>query len=247
MAEQSKTAIILVGDGMKSGHGSGFLYALATEIGITAPDIMVASSGDAANMAYFVAGQWEENRRMVLNLLSTPKFISFWRFWKIMDIDYLVDVVYKHQAPIDVEKVAASTIRWRIPIRDIDTGELRYVGAGNHLDLFEVLRAAKAIPFLYWRKVRIEDHRYVDGQYGTKLDEHIAQARSLGAQRIVIVNHWQSTSTFSDPNIIFVSPSSPLPCGIATRDNKKLRATFDRGVADARALKDELSALFAKV
>jgi len=34
MTERGKTAIILVGGGMKSPHGGGFLYALATELGI---------------------------------------------------------------------------------------------------------------------------------------------------------------------------------------------------------------------
>ena len=34
MNAENKTAIIMVGGGMKSPHGGGFLYALATELGI---------------------------------------------------------------------------------------------------------------------------------------------------------------------------------------------------------------------
>lgn len=82
---------------MRSAHGGGFLCALAQELGIATPDILVASSGDAGNILYFSAGQYESIKRIWEKLLSTPKFISPWRFWRVMDIDYLIDTVFKER------------------------------------------------------------------------------------------------------------------------------------------------------
>ncbi|HEY4487255.1 MAG TPA: hypothetical protein VI483_00650 [Candidatus Paceibacterota bacterium] len=189
MNAENKTAIIMVGGGMKSPHGGGFLYAMATELGIPSPDIMIASSGDAGSILYFCTGEYESMRRVWTEWVSTPQFISVWRFWRIMDVDYLVDTVFKQQEPLNIKKLAATTIQWQIPITDVDSGETRYIGAKNNVDPFETLRATKAIPILFGKKIAIGKHRYIDGEFGPTLDDHVRHAFALGAQRIVIVNH----------------------------------------------------------
>ena len=237
-----KTAIILVGGGMRCAHGSGFLYALATKLHTRAPDIMIGASGDAGNVAYFCAGQSEENRHIWRDLLSTSKFISFWRFSRIMDIDYLIDTVFKQQAPLNTTDLIGSTIQWRIPVTDAETQAVRYVGVEDKLNIFETLRASKAIPFLYRKKVRLGDRFYIDGAYKSTAEQHIAHARSLGAERIVIVQHHASHFHTSDPNIFTINQTH-LPCGVATRNQTRLRATFDLGVEDALAHREELRTL----
>lgn len=261
---------------MKSAHGAGFLYALATQLNIQDPDIMVGSSGDAGNVLYFCAGQYEVAKRTWTELLATRRFIDFWRFWKIMDVDYLIDTVFKHEAPLDVVALAKSTIRWAIPVTDFDTGKVLYAGPSNAFDPFEILRAAKALPVLFGKKIALAHGRYIDGEVGPILQDHVDHAVSLGARNILIINHARSWTrenaipmrlyaritpdgmrdaiirdistdvrSYKAPgaHVIFVSPSN-LPCGIATRDKGKLTATFERGVADAVALEDELRELF---
>ena len=276
MSDRGKTAIILSGGGMRSTHGGGFLYALATELGITQPDIMIGSSGDAGNVLYFSAGQYEGMRRIWRDFVATPKFVSLLRFWRIMDVDYLVDTIFKKQEPLDVEKVFASPIRWLIPISDFETGESRYVDASDKLDPFEVMRASKAIPIYFGKIIPLAGRRYIDGELGPRLDDHVGKALKEGATRLVVINHttpWTnrnsfiirlyamlmshglhdaiirdiSTSAFHVEHprakIIFIAPKG-LPVGTASHNREKLRATFDRGVEDARALKGELRTLF---
>ncbi len=137
---------------MRSAHGGGFLYALGAKLGITAPDIMVGSSGDAANIAYFSTGQYENIKRIWENELSTHRFISPLRFWRLMDIGYLVDTVFRQREPLDVPKLRSSAIRWFVPITDFETGLTRYVSAEDNMDVFEMLRASAAIPILFGKK-----------------------------------------------------------------------------------------------
>jgi hypothetical protein len=186
---REKTAVILTGSAMRSAHGAGFLYALATELGITQPDIMIGSSGNAGNVLYYCAGEYEQMKRIWTEILWTPKFISLWRFWRMMNVDYLIDTVFKRLEPLDTEKLKATPIQWHIPVSDFDTGKTRYVSANDNVDPFELLRAAKAIPILFGKKVSLAYGRYIDGELGPILQDHVEHALSLGAKNIVIVNH----------------------------------------------------------
>lgn len=261
---------------MKSAHGAGFLHTLATKFGITTPDIMIGSSGDAGNLAYFSSGQYEGMKRVWTQLLSTPKYISFLRPWRVVDVDYLIDTVFKKQEVLDVEKIQNSTIHWFIPMSDFDTGYTQYVNAKDKLDLFEVLRATMAIPLAFGRKIPISGKRYIDGEFGPTLQDHVTHALHHGAKRILLLNHtspWNfisrsvfkgyathipqgmhdalirdiSTNVFQmtapGATVIAVAPQN-LPAWNLTRDQKRLQATFDQGVADALSIEKELRELF---
>lgn len=197
MADKELTAIICSGGGMKGAHGAGFLYALATELGITAPSIMVGSSGDAGNVLYFSAEQYEGMKHIWTELLSTSKFISFLRFWRVMDINYLIDTVFKKQEPLNTDALKNSPIRWFVPMSDYDTGRTRYVSAEDALDPFEVLRASAAIPIVFGEKIPIDGNRYTDGELGPTLQDHVTQVLRQGVKRILIINHtspWHALS-----------------------------------------------------
>ncbi len=182
---------------MRSAHGAEFLYALATQLGITTPDVMVASSGDAGNVLYFSAGQCEGMKRIWTELLSTPRFISPLRFWRVMDINYLVDEVFREQERLDINALNSSVIHWFVSMEDFDTGRTRYVSSQDALDPFEVLRATTALPIFFGAKVPIAGKRYMDGELGPILQDHVTQALRQGVKRILVVNHtspWTAVS-----------------------------------------------------
>lgn len=197
MLEKDLTAIVCSGGGMRSPHGGGFLYALATQLGITAPDIMIGSSGGAGNVFYFSAGQYEGIKRIWTQLLSTPRFISPLRFWRMMDINYFIDTVCKNQEPLDIPKLSSSAINWFVPIEEYDTGRTHYVSAKDALDPFEVLRATTALPVFFGGKIQIAGNRYIDGELGAILQDHVTQALRQGAKRILVLTDkepWDSVS-----------------------------------------------------
>ena len=194
-----------------------------------------------------------------------------------MDIDYLVDTVCKSKEPLNIPKLNSSPIRWFVPIEEYDTGRTRYVSAADALDPFEVLRATTALPIFFGAKVPIAGKRYMDGELGPILQDHVTQALRQGVRRILVVNHtspWTavsrailkgyaahmpqgmhdaiirdiSTNVFAmkapGAHVIAVAPQN-LPAGLLTRDQKKLRKTFDQGVQDALSIEKELRTLFS--
>lgn len=210
--QKELTAIVCSGGGMRSAHGAGFLYAMATKLGITSPDIMTGSSGDAGNVLYFSSGQYKEMKHVWTELLSTPKFISPLRFWKMMDINYFIDDILKKQEPLDIDALRESPIRWSIPISEFDTGCLRYVSASDSLDPFEILRAATAVPITFGKKILLTGKRYIDGEIGSLLQDHISHVTQQGAKRILVLNHTQQWNNIS--RAIFRGYAGQIPQGM---------------------------------
>ena len=177
---------------MRSAHGGGFLYALGTKLGITNVDIVIGSSGDAGSVLYYTTRepeQYEMVKKIWTELLSTPKFISFIRPWKVMDIDYLVDTVFKKLAPLNIESIEKSPIEYYIPITNALTGKTKYVNRKDKVDIFEVLRATKAIPVFFGKKVELPWGEFVDGEMGPTLEDHVLFAAQAGATNILVIDN----------------------------------------------------------
>jgi predicted patatin/cPLA2 family phospholipase len=153
---------------------------------------------DAGNVLYFAARQWESTKRIWTELLATPRFISRWRLWRIMNVDYLIDEVFKQQERLNLAALKLSPIDWYVPLSDFETGKTFYASARDNFDPFEILRAAKAVPFLFGKRVPLARRRYIDGELGPILQDHLDHVLQLGARNIVIVNHtaaWTRTNS----------------------------------------------------
>lgn len=182
---------------MRSAHGAGFLFGL-TQLGLTSPDIMIGTSGNSANMLYYIAGQYESAQHVwCTGALCTRKFISFWRPWRILNVDYLIDYVLKKNEPLDVPAVFKSSIEWFIPATDILTGTPRYFNKRDNLDIYEVLRAAKAIPIFYGKHHLLSGRAYMDGEFGPTIADHVHYAMQQGATRILLINDNSPTTKIS--------------------------------------------------
>ncbi len=223
-----KTAIVMAGGGMRSAHGAGFLYALATQVRADLPDIVVGSSGNAGNVLYFAAGQYDAIRRIWLELLSTRKFISFWRFWRIMDVDYVVDTVLKRQEPLDIVALAASPVEYFIPITNAQTGQVRYISKKDRVDPFEALRITKALPLFFGKQFKLFGDTYMDGELGQTVHDHVDCAVRQGARRILVINdvHWTQAGRLA---LEIYARMMPLGLGEAIRRDASASTTCVSG------------------
>ena len=158
-----RNVLVVQGGGMRGVYSMGALAALE-ESGLSeAFNVIVGSSAGAINGAYLLAGQAKEAVRVYVDLLSNRNFINPWRFWKIVDIDYLVDDVLKRLLPLNVEAVKASRTTLEIILADADTAEPVIISNRSDVDFYELIRATAALPALYNRKVLIDGRYYVDG------------------------------------------------------------------------------------
>ncbi len=230
-----KIAIVCSGGGMRCAYSAGALIALAEEFDLTKPDILIATSGSAGSSLYYLTGQYDDIKTIWTELLSTRKFISFFRFWRIMDIDYLIDEVFKKQCPLQVELLPQVNTNFYIPITDTVTKKARYISKEDKVDIFEALRATKAIPLLFGKSVSIDNNNYIDGVVGVSFEDTVKKAKELGATTIIAIDNSKHPKTpamvESGTEIIYIS-NSVMPANRLTRSSEKLRETLLLGYRD---------------
>lgn len=156
--------LVVQGGGMRGVYSMGALTALE-EAGLRESfDIVVGSSSGAINAAYFLSGQAAEAVDLYTRHLNNRKFINSLRLRKIVDIDFLVDVVLKQRRPLGLEILRTSPSLLEVVVVNAETGQPEVVTSRDDgYDFYEVIRATAALPGLYNRKVRLGNGRYVDG------------------------------------------------------------------------------------
>lgn len=182
---ENKIAIVTNGGGMKCSYSAGALCALADIYNLRNPDILIGSSGSTGSLTYYLANQYDSIKNIWTNLLTSQKFISLKRINKIMDVDYLVDTVFKQQEPLNIEKIRKSNSRLFISATEYKTGNPKFFT--NNDDIFEALRASKAIPVITAKKVVIDDTSYIDGSISTSFNINIEKAIKEGAKNIIVI------------------------------------------------------------
>lgn len=217
-------AIIATGGGMHCAYSAGALVALGKKLGLTDPDIAVASSGGCGNIFYYLANQYDDIQKAWLQYLPSPNFVRYFPVPRIR-VDYLVDEVFKKLLPLHVDQVVKSDTRWFIPITDSETGETRFVSNDTFFDPHEMLRAAMAVPILYSKWVPLGLRKYLDGDFGTGVVNLVEEAAKQGAKKIILISSHVPPSRFTK-NLYY---------GYAHLERAPLRktiiATADRGDA----------------
>ena len=192
-----KLAIVTSGGGMACAFSAGVIGALVEVHKITNPDIAIASSGSSGNIAYYLAGQYSLGQRVWTELLSSESnFINTKRFFKgnIMDLDYLIDYIFKIVEPLDVNALKSQRTHFSIVVTDYETGEAVYFDNKSEVDIFQVLKASKAAPVVYNNPVIINNRRYIDGDISSSLEERIDKALNEGAEKVLAIDNSQPLS-----------------------------------------------------
>ena len=184
-----KTCIVAEGGGLRASYVVGVVKALIENFHITSVDIAVATSGSAGTLAYYVTRQFDSITNAWTNLLSTWKFLSLRNLLlgkPLLNIDYLVDVVFKQQDRLDIEALRAQPTKLFIPVTNYRTGEAKYFSNHDDVDFFEVLRATKAAELSYGRPVKIGEQEYIDGALTVPIG--ITKAIDAGATDIIVIS-----------------------------------------------------------
>lgn len=185
--KEEKVAIVTSGGGMKCAYAAGALGALTKRLGITEPDIFIAASGSVGAMFYYLAKQYGHIEKIWLRYLPSPLVVR--RFPPGLRIDYIIDTIMRLELPLDERAFAKTKTRWFVPVTDLNTGRAEYITNGTWFDLYEVMRAAKAIPFLYGGAVRLGGHSFIDGDLNMNMTELIRKARKEGATKILVITN----------------------------------------------------------
>ena len=156
---------------MRAGFVAGALMALMDR-GINCFDRAVAVSASVPTLAYFASGQRLEMESVWREELNTPKLVCYRnipaaslvlsRKRPILDIDYLVYEVFKKKYPIHAQDLCHCRTACRFAVTRTGDGELVLLRPEKG-DMYEIFRAALAIPGAYPTAVRVGEYEYVDG------------------------------------------------------------------------------------
>lgn len=191
---RSKLAIVCTGGGTRCAFAGGFLVGLGREFSLE-PSIIVAASGSAGNACYFASKQFVEIERIWKKHLATKKFFTFFRVWKMMDIDYLVDVVFKKAEPLDMARLKASKTLIRVPLLNMQTKHIDYIDPKEN-NTFDLLRASKAMPLIYGRRIHVDGNIFMDGALVASIEQMINEAELLGATHIIVIENRVRSKVF---------------------------------------------------
>lgn len=246
---ENKFSVVMSGGGMKCCWSAGFLLGLAAE-GLV-PTSIIAKSGSAGTAAYLSSGQVGSVRKIWVDYLSGNRFINFWRFGKIIDIDYLVDDVCGKEEKIDFVKLRESNIKIIIPAYNATLRKTEYFS--NH-DLSPlVFKATNAVPMIYGSKVMMGEFQYFDvptSAYGIMND-----CKDFLNKKVILIDAWNtnlissSISNFvnrdvirdftKDRKILLVKPTK-LKVWLLSSKKENLEKSFDDGYSVAIAGKKEI-------
>ncbi len=205
---KNNIAIIVGGGGMRCAYAAGALIALAKELKLTEPDIVIGVSGGASNLAYYVSGQYDSLKNIWINLVTTKRYISFLRLRHVVDVSYLIDVIVKKDDPLNTDNIKNSKTKLFIAATDCDTGRPEYF-SNQYENILEAMRASVTIPIVDNKYTLINDKKYIEGGIGSPLESNIEKAIEEGATKIIVIKSEVSSmgsSFFWKFYSLFVNP-----------------------------------------
>jgi predicted patatin/cPLA2 family phospholipase len=178
-----KVALVVQGGGMRGVYSMGALRALENANLTSSFDVVLGSSAGAINGAYLLSGQAQDAVEVYVEYLSNRKFVDFVRFWKAVDIDYLVDVALKTKCPLNILNLRASPCLLEVIVTNAETGFPQVFTNRDKIDFYEVIRATAAMPGLYNKRIPLAGEHFVDGA----LADSLPVVRAVREQAILVV------------------------------------------------------------
>ena len=179
--------LLVQGGGMRGAFAMGALAELHRQ-GLTESfDVSVGNSAGAIALSYFLAGQADMVSEDYWAAIRMARIFNPLRFWKIVDVDRMVDEGMFQRFPLDLDALRANPPKFLIGLTDARYRLPSYV-VGQELstpDLRNALKATAALPGMYNEVVRLHGRRYIDGGFVDTLP--LLRLKVLGCDRIIAV------------------------------------------------------------
>jgi len=162
-----RIGLVIEGGGMRGSTTAGGALALA-HLGLSGLfDDVYATSAGVMNAAYFLSRQEDIGISIYFDDLTTRAFFNPWRWWKVLDVDYVMEDIVKGRKRLDLDRLRQSPSRFHVALLDRSNGESFIVNTGRAKEsIYAVLHASLSVPVLYNRPVLVEGRLCMDGGLG---------------------------------------------------------------------------------
>jgi predicted patatin/cPLA2 family phospholipase len=182
-------ALVVSGGGMRCAYSAGAVYALAKKYKIHDFHIVIGGSGCTGTLSYYMSEQYESIKNIWKNLLCTKRFIDMFRISKIIDVDYLIDNIFKKQDVLNELKIYSSKTLYLISSTNYKTGKVEYFSNRDKINVFDAMRASMAMPVIYGKIINLKGKEYCDTPNSNSVETNIKRAIELGANKILVIDN----------------------------------------------------------
>lgn len=203
---------LICGDGaVKGGFVAGAVVALQELFPSVMENLAVvaATSASVGSMCYFLShGEDHPGEDIWNRALASKNFInyqgirSFFSDKPLYDIDYMADVIFKRDHPLDIERILNSPTEFYVPVQRYDTNDIEYfsnrgpqsfirdgksipIHSMREVDIYEMIKASNSAPFVFDKPIGLIGNQYIDA---ATLEPFIMDLPALkGKRRIVII------------------------------------------------------------
>jgi predicted patatin/cPLA2 family phospholipase len=111
------------------------------------------------------------------------------RIKKIIDVDYLIDEIFKKQDSLDEKKIHRFEGELLLSATNAKTGKIKYFSNKTNVNFFEVMRASMAMPLVYGKLISIGGKEFCDTPSSSFVELNILKAIELGAKEILVIDN----------------------------------------------------------
>jgi predicted patatin/cPLA2 family phospholipase len=145
-----QAGLVLEGGGMRGVYTSGVLeYFMEQKLYFP---YNVGVSAGACNAASYLARQKGRNRKVNIDFIKNPKYLSLRNYIKkrqLFGMDFIFDKIPNRLVPFDYETFYKAKEYFAVGTTDCFTGETVYYNNKEHgKDMLTILRASSSLPFV---------------------------------------------------------------------------------------------------
>lgn len=194
------TGLVLEGGGMRGIYTAGVLeFFMEQELYL--PYVIGVSAGACFGASY-LSRQKGRNRKVNIDLVTHPSYLSFQNFVKhrqLFGMDFLFDEVPKRLVPYDFDMFIKSPEEFVVAATDCHSGQPVYFKKEDYgEDILTVIRASSSLPFIA-PIVEYNGKHLLDGGIVDSIP--IKQAEADGFKRNVVILTKESSYTKKKSNI----------------------------------------------
>ncbi len=184
-----RVALVTQGGGQRGVFTAGVLDSFI-DAGFDPFELYIGTSAGALNLVSYLAGQYSAGYEFIVNLTTDHRFFDLFKYirrYQYMDLDWAFSHTELLNTPFYQNKDFMEKFNGRDALACVTHAKTL---TAEYLPLFDkdfidVLRATCAIPFLYPKKVKIDNSFYIDG--GVSSPVPVREAFDRGADVIVVI------------------------------------------------------------
>jgi predicted patatin/cPLA2 family phospholipase len=180
---------LVCGDG---GVKGGFIAGAVTALFVHFPELfekielISASSASVGSMCYLISHELAHPGRVIwTDELASEKFLKFDSLNSLLspdeayNLDYMVYGIFKNKYPLNIQKIQMGTPKFYFPVQNYDEEKVEFftnsdersfvrngveipVNSISENNLYELIKASGAAPFIDDRTINVNGKRYMD-------------------------------------------------------------------------------------